>query len=303
MDVSAFLRKETDLLFVDSEPESLAVAEFLALLPAGRGVPVWISTWSNIWFGEGYPYRFSWLYRRAAKRALGRVSGVLCYSAEAPAVLRRLGFRGRIERTEWGVDTALFRSFDATALRRELGLDGFVAGYVGRLVPEKGVADLVRAASEIGGTALLAVGSGPMRPALKRMAGGCALPLRIVERVPHVDLPFYLNAMDVLVLPSRTTAVWKEQFGKVLVEAMACGIPAVGSSSGEIPRVIGNPALIFPEGDPRALGAILAGLRDDSRERLSLGSAARLRAETVFSWPVVARQLIGVLAAARRSAG
>ena len=75
--------------------------------------------------------------------------------------------------------------------------------------------------------------------------------------VPHDKAPVEISKFDVLILPSRTAATWKEQFGHVLIEAMAMGVPVIGSSSGEIPNVIGRPDLVFPEGDVQALAAIL----------------------------------------------
>ncbi|MGB9621339.1 MAG: glycosyltransferase family 4 protein, partial [Brevinematia bacterium] len=80
----------------------------------------------------------------------------------------------------------------------------------------------------------------------------------------------FYKAIDVLVLPSRTKSWWKEQFGRVLVESMACGTPCVGSSSGEIPAVIGDSRFIFKEDDPEDLARILEGFYSGvfSKERL-----------------------------------
>jgi glycosyltransferase involved in cell wall biosynthesis len=100
-------------------------------------------------------------------------------------------------------------------------------------------------------------------------------------------------SFDVLVLPSRTTDTWVEQFGRVLVEAMWCGVPVVGSDSGEIPWVIGSTAggLVFPEGDVGALREALVRLRDSAAlcRELAERGAERVRAQ--FSVEAVARQL------------
>ena len=66
--------------------------------------------------------------------------------------------------------------------------------------------------------------------------------------MPLNDVPRHLRALDALVLPSESTPLWKEQFGHVLIEAMACGVPVVGSDSGAIPEVIGEAGLLFPGG-------------------------------------------------------
>jgi glycosyltransferase involved in cell wall biosynthesis len=83
--------------------------------------------------------------------------------------------------------------------------------------------------------------------------------LGIAERIVWIDemlpekVPEYVNCMDTVVLPSRTAPDWVEFFGRVLIEGMACEVPVIGSDSGEIPHVVGDAGLIFPEGDDEAL--------------------------------------------------
>jgi glycosyltransferase involved in cell wall biosynthesis len=89
--------------------------------------------------------------------------------------------------------------------------------------------------------------------------------------------------MDVLVLPSRTMPTWKEQFGRVLIEAMACGVPVIGSDSGEIPTTIGEAGMVFSEGDADGLAAQIARLYNDPVLRMGLGEKARKRAAENFS--------------------
>jgi glycosyltransferase involved in cell wall biosynthesis len=93
----------------------------------------------------------------------------------------------------------------------------------------------------------------------------------------------WMAALDCLVLPSRTTPRWKEQFGRVLVEAMACEVAVVGSDSGEIPRVIGGGGVVFPEGDTAALGRGLEALAGSTELRRRLGAAGRARVLTTYT--------------------
>ena len=104
-------------------------------------------------------------------------------------------------------------------------------------------------------------------------------------------MPSFLKALDVLVLPSVTIPpLHREQFGRVLVEAMAAGVPVIGSSSGAIPEVIGDAGLVVPEGDPRALAAAIDQVLGDPALRQRLVERGRQRVATRFAWPVVAEQ-------------
>jgi glycosyltransferase involved in cell wall biosynthesis len=99
----------------------------------------------------------------------------------------------------------------------------------------------------------------------------------VSNRLPSHDVPAILRSLHAVVLPSLTTRRWKEQFGRILIEAMACGVPVVGSTSGEIPDVIGDGGLVIPEGDPGALADALQRLYDDQELRTRLGQRGRER--------------------------
>jgi glycosyltransferase involved in cell wall biosynthesis len=105
----------------------------------------------------------------------------------------------------------------------------------------------------------------------------------IRSEVPSTEIGSLIAGFDLLVLPSRSTPAWKEQFGRVLVEAMLCEVAVVGSSSAEIPNVIGDAGVVFPEGDTGALSAALSRLAADPAERRRLGVAGRQRALRLFT--------------------
>jgi glycosyltransferase involved in cell wall biosynthesis len=107
-------------------------------------------------------------------------------------------------------------------------------------------------------------------------------------------MPAFHRSLDVLVLPSRTTPSWKEQFGRVLIEAMACERAVVGSSSGEIPQVIGEAGLIFPEGDHATLTTQLQRLLVEPDLRQRLGAAGRRRVLERFTMAQVAAQTVAL---------
>lgn len=221
-------------------------------------------------------------------------------SEEAVQVLRSKGFDGPAASVPNAADAQLFRPLDRAACRKKLNaaldadFDGFLVGYVGRLVEEKGVLDLLEALAlcprDVG---VLLAGSGPLEDVLKTRARE----LKVEERVwflPHRplhELPGVMNALDVLALPSRTTPRWKEQFGRVIIEAHACATPVIGSDSGAIPAVIGGAGLVFPEGDARALAETILALQTDSARARRLGEAGRAQVEADYTWQRVAEKM------------
>src|SRR5206468_943807 len=128
-----------------------------------------------------------------------------------------------------GVDPELFAPGPPSA--KEAGRP-FTIGFAGRLVPEKGVALLVEACAGLQSEfSLVILGRGPERAAIETLGRQAGLADHMILRdpVPSVRMPDELRQLDVLVLPSRRQPNWAEQFGRVLVEAMACGVPVIGS--------------------------------------------------------------------------
>ena len=97
-----------------------------------------------------------------------------------------------------------------------------------------------------------------------------------------------------LVLPSRSRPNWTEQFGLVLVEAMACGVPVLGSQSGEIPHVIGQAGWTFPEDDLETLQAGLLRLMREVEVRAELGRLGRERVLARFTQARTAAETVQV---------
>jgi UDP-glucose:(heptosyl)LPS alpha-1,3-glucosyltransferase len=170
--------------------------------------------------------------------------------------------------------------------------DRFTIGYAGRFVPEKGVRDLVAAVAQLEFPArLLLAGDGPLAGEL------AATPDVEIVRPGHAGMAAAYARMDVLVLPSRTTEAWAEQFGRVLVEALACGTPVVGSDSGEIPWTISatSGGRVFPEGDVDALAGCLRELQADEVARRRYAEQGRAAVQELFSIDAAAKSLDGLL--------
>ncbi|MGD9497979.1 MAG: glycosyltransferase family 4 protein [Armatimonadota bacterium] len=286
-----------DIVYLDEEPYSLPAWQVLRICRA-RGVPICFMTAQNL------IKRFPWPFSRLERAMLDYARLAVPPTPDVASVLRAKGFGGEIAVIPHFVDTELFRPLDRSGLRRELGLQGFVLGYLGRLTQEKGIEDLMAAAEmlwEQGAQISLAlVGGGPLAErvrawAREHPAGRVALP----GPVAHAAAPDYLNLFDALVLPSRTMPNWKEQFGRVLIEAAACEVPAVGSSSGNIPRLIEElgSGVIFPERQPQALADAVQGLIEDRQGARALGRQARERVVQRYGLPAVAARLYEALCA------
>ena len=136
----------------------------------------------------------------------------------------------------------------------------------------------------------LFVGDGPLREEMAGWATAYGDRVRIATGVPHDEVGAHLNAMDVLCAPSLTTPRWREQFGRMLIEAFACGTPVIASDSGEIPYVVGDAGVIAPEGDAAAWAAAIADLIESPHRRADFARRGIQRACDRFAWPCVARQ-------------
>ncbi|MGB9776545.1 MAG: glycosyltransferase [Anaerolineae bacterium] len=271
---------EPDLIQVDEEPLSPALLE-VSLIKHQLRCPIIFFSWENL------PIRPCWPFSFIRRFNLQRADGAIAGTEEAARRLREAAFAGPIATIpQLGVDPERFYPSRNEALRQQLGLKTFTIGYVGRIVPEKGLWVLLEALVSLNGDwQCLLVGEGPIREEWLKRARNKGLDRRVVwvPTVPHTAVPDYLNAMDVLVLPSLTTPRWKEQFGHILIEAMACQVPVIGSDSGAIPEVIGDAGIIVPEGDPNALAGAIERLYSSEAERVTLGHKGRERVLAHFT--------------------
>ena len=160
-----------------------------------------------------------------------------------------------------------------------MGLKGFVIGFVGRFSKDKGLETLIRAVSKLDNYTLFMIGMGEDKGYIKKLAKNLGVLDKIIfnDVIPMQDLPRYYNCLDVLVLPSLTRDKWKEQFGHVLIEAMSCEVPVIGSDSGEIPNVIGDAGLVFKEGNVEGLKRKLEVLIKNRRKYKDYAKLGRKR--------------------------
>lgn len=287
--LGAALSSRADVVHCWEEPYVAAGAQVAKHAPEGSHLVY--ATFQNI--RKRYPPPFSELERRSLERAAGWIAfGKTVEETLAP----RTGYRGIPHRViPPGVDVDRFRRDPGAgaAVRRQIGWpeNAQVVGYLGRFAPQKGLADLCAALERLQAPwRALFVGGGQLQSDLERFRGKHSGRVHIATDVPHGDVPRWLNAMTILCAPSRTTTAWREQFGRMLIEAMSCGVPVVATRSGEMPHVIGDAGRIVPERDPGPCADALDALLADERARAGLAEAGIARARERFAWPVVARQ-------------
>jgi glycosyltransferase involved in cell wall biosynthesis len=276
-----------DIVHIDEEPYNLAT--YLANRQARRygAKTLWFS-WQNL--QRSYPPPFNWI----EQYNLHHIEYAIAGSTTAAEVWRRKGYAGPLAVIpQFGVDPDIFLPAEHDAPPAHIPH----IAYAGRLVPEKGVDLLLEVLSGLDGPWRATIqGNGPEEARLRALAEHYDLTARVTfcPPVPSVDMPAFYQTLDVFVLPSRTQENWTEQFGRVLVEAMACGVAVVGSAAGEIAHVIGDAGIVFPENDVAALRAALARLIHDPDLRRDLGERGRTRVMAQFTQQHVAQQTIQV---------
>jgi len=188
-----------------------------------------------------------------------------------------------------GMEPETFKPLDKEKIKRELGLSKKVVGFVGNLVFIKRAdkfPEIFENISSNKDVEFIVVGDGELRENIEKECQKRNLNVKFVGRVSQDKVPYYMNAMDVMILPSRN-----EGWPCVVLEAQACGVPVVGSSNGGIPEAIGDGGITVEEGEDfekRFAEAVVELLknpieRDYLRER-ALG----------FSWENIVKQEVAV---------
>jgi len=284
----ALLSEPWDVVHIWEEPYVMACAQIASSAP--RGARVVPATFQNI--AKHYPQPFRYFERHVMNRAAGWIAfGETVHEAQRSKDM----YSAKPSRIiPPGVDVSRFRPDGAArrASRARFGWDDAVpvAGFLGRFVPEKGLSMLMKALSGVRHPwRALFVGGGPMEADLRAFGAAHAGRVHVVTGVTHDAVPAHLNAMDVLCAPSQTTSRWREQFGRMLIEAMGCGVAVVASDSGEIPHVIGDAGLVVSEHSTGDWTNALEALLSDPSRRADLAARGQARAHDRFAWPVVAR--------------
>jgi len=285
--LQSLLRERWDLVHCWEEPYVFAGGQVARWTE--RGTPF------VFWTAQNIPKHYPPPFAQVEQFCLARCAGWMACGQSIVDTLLPRGYGQKPYRVmPLGVDVEKFRP-DRDAGRRiraGLGWDGegaAVVGYLGRFVEEKGVLLLTRVLDQVRAPwRALFVGGGPMEGVLRDWARQYGDRVRIVTGVSHDQVPAHLNAMDILCAPSQTTPRWREQFGRMLIEAFACGIPVVASDSGEIPHVVDDAGIIVSEGSEPAWTDAIGALIESPVRRRELSERGRERVHANYAWPLVA---------------
>ncbi|MGD1698355.1 hormogonium polysaccharide biosynthesis glycosyltransferase HpsO [Dapis sp. BLCC M229] len=302
-DIISLLRKiQPDIIQVEQGSKALTYAQFITFNKLlGLKAKNLFFTWWNL------PYELKFPISLLEGYNLRNTDGIVAGNKDGEDILKERGYKGPIKvMPQLGVDETLFKPEPQVELRDSLGIqaDDFVVGFVGRFVEEKGLLTLTKSLAGLQekNWKWLLLGRGELQANLLETATALGIKDRLifVESVPHDHVQKYINLMNTLVLPSETTykfktltsVGWKEQFGHVLIEAMACRVPVIGSDSGEIPHVIGDAGLVFPEGNVEELRNRLMQLMEQKELTESLGQKGYEKAMSQYTNKALARQLL-----------
>ncbi|MCW6036117.1 hormogonium polysaccharide biosynthesis glycosyltransferase HpsO [Spirulina subsalsa FACHB-351] len=285
---------------VEQGAKSIGYAELITLNKLlGLKAKNFFFTWWNLPYTNKFPISLLEKYN------ISQTDGAIVGNQDGADILRDHGYTKAIKvLPQLGVDEGLFAPKPQPELKEKLGIKPgeVVIGFVGRFVEEKGILTLLKALTELQqyDWKFLLLGRGVLQATIEEKAQEAGIKDRLimVESVPHDEVTNYINVMDTLVLPSETTykfktltaAGWKEQFGHVLIEAMACKVPVIGSDSGEIPYVIGEAGLVFPEGNVEGLKDCLEKVLISEELRAELGQKGYERAMEKYTNHAIAQE-------------
>jgi glycosyltransferase involved in cell wall biosynthesis len=260
-----------------------------------------IFTWENV----ERPSWKGWLLGHIYRAMTATTDFIIAGNQAAKALVVKRGARPADVHVDaqLGVDLSSHAPADPTQrsqLRRAHGLpmEALVIGYCGRLTDEKGLRELLTACERHQPLHLALLGAGPLKPWLEEQAR--LLPwLHLLPPRPHWEIPDFLRCLDLFVLASQPVRslknCWEEQFGHVLIEAMACGVSTLGSDSGAIPEVIGMKEAIFRHSDADALGSVLGSFCQNVSARQELAQRQLERTRQQYSHEAVAQRWAGFI--------
>lgn len=277
-----------DLLLVEQGINAFSYFQFIVVcLLLGRKIPFLFFTWVNWKHQWGWKYRLFWSWLESFNLFFS--TGAIVGNPEAQQLLKDRGFEQSVlVSPQLGIDEPENRP-NLVQTRK--------IGFVGRLTPEKGVECLLtafaRVSTQFSGIQLIIVGSGPQGLILKNRVVDLGISQKVVftGSVDHYSAIELIETLDILILPSIDTVFWKEQFGHVIIEAMALGVAVIGSDAGAISWVIQDAGLVFAQNNVNDLSNKLALLLSDEALRLQLIMRGQELVREKYSHEVIAKNI------------
>ncbi len=290
-------RERFDAIYVNHEPYAIATGQVAWANARGAKVPMGFYSCQNLI--KRYPLPFRWLEQMVHRNS----SFAFPITDAVAGILRHKGFLGDMAVCPLPLDPSIYfpypkEAHPAAMMRNE---ETVMLGFAGRVIEAKGLRTLALALCQLLDLdwKFTVIGTGPFVAEFKAILDrGGVLP-RLIQAgfVAHEETPKYLAALDILVLPSETQRNWKEQFGRVIPEALACGAAVIGSDSGEIPNLIrvSEGGLVFPERDAGALGNALRELIVDREKRKCMAECGRRWVTGYISLQPVAASMVATV--------
>jgi glycosyltransferase involved in cell wall biosynthesis len=283
-------RLQPDVIWVQEEPTDPYLLEILALYRFKRAPRIVTAVCENIFdhwqIRVTRPlWRFFW----------SRLDGLLGIATASLDGIREAGMPASIPAYTL-VAGALEppAQVEPALLPFDRHVDDFVVGFAGRICAEKGWKVLLDALRALPANyKCVLAGDGPQRAELQAWLTQPELSGRVfyMGLLPRAELLEFYRALDCLAVPSLTFPRWKEQFGGVLADGLAMGLPLIGSNSGAIPEVIGSAGLIVPENDSAALAEAMRRLATQPELGRQFSTAGHQRFAAEFAIPAYARKL------------
>jgi glycosyltransferase involved in cell wall biosynthesis len=290
---------QPDFIWAHEEPNDFFVNQILGWFRNHREPRIVVYLAENIWLSPG-GFRERWAKFRLRRR-WSRYDGVLACATKSAEAIRNYGMPASVLISiAWAPNLPRKKqdgSADSLLLPRKQPGDFFV-GFAGRITAAKGWRVLLAALTQLPENfKSLIAGGGEEEAELRQCCEAPALRSRVhcLGVLDTSSMTSFYSALDVFVLPSLTTERWTEQFGFVLAEAMACGVPVIGSNSGAIPEVIGDCGIIVPENDSKELAAAIQTMANDESLRTRCVKCGGDRFEREFSIHAYAEKIAGLL--------
>ena len=289
------LKFRPDVVYIEEEPQSLSALQAV-LWAKFSGSKIVVKSCENMKRNIRFPFNI------IEKLVLSQTNLLICLTKEVEGVFIEKGFGGKTVVVGLGVERFKMDGKSAENVRKKHSISKFAVGYFGRMMREKSIETIIEACASLDFDFQIVLDmhedntasfvDKPYKEELLDLARKRGVENRIIFVSPsYEEMGNYLSAIDVLVLPSKTTKGWKEQFGRVLIEAMNVGTPVIGSNSGSIPEIIGNAGLIFSEGNSMELSGkikeiyknrkIAGGLRKKGFERALEFSLDKIAGKTI----------------------